>query len=243
MLNKKNYSSKYLFSIKNKVCLITGSEGGMGKEVVKLLKFNGAKVIKLDRYAIKTKQQNYYKVDYTQKKDFISFSKEIKKKFKKIDCIINFAGVSDSKNFEKNFQVNIFGTFYLIKNIFKLISKKGCSIINITSLNSELGFKNNPGYNSSKGALKLLTKSMAVDFAKFNIRVNNIGPGFIKTPMTKKSFNNKIKKNKRVARMIIKKYGHPSDLFGIILYLISDSSSYVTGQDFYIDGGFLSKGI
>ena len=69
----------------------------MGKEVVKLLKFNGAKVIKLDRYAIKTKQQNYYKVDYTQKKDFISFSKEIKKKFKKIDCIINFAGVSDSK--------------------------------------------------------------------------------------------------------------------------------------------------
>ena len=115
----------------------------MGKEVVKLLKFNGAKVIKLDRYAIKTKQQNYYKVDYTQKKDFISFSKEIKKKFKKIDCIINFAGVSDSKNFEKNFQVNIFGIFYLIKNIFKLISKKGCSIINITSLNSELGFKNN----------------------------------------------------------------------------------------------------
>ena len=84
MLNKKNYSSKYLFSIKNKVCLITGSEGGMGKEVVKLLKFNGAKVIKLDRYAIKTKQQNYYKVDYTQKKDFISFSKEIKRNLRKL---------------------------------------------------------------------------------------------------------------------------------------------------------------
>ena len=84
---------------------------------------------------------------------------------------------------------------------------------------------------------------MALDYGKYNIRVNNLGPGYIKTEMTKISFNSKILREKRLNRMIFQRYGNPDDLFGLILYLLSNSSKYVTGQDFYIDGGFLAKGI
>ena len=213
----------------------------MGIAISKLLEINGAHVIKVD---IKKKNKsNYYRLDLGNKEDLKIFCHNIKKKYNHIDGIINLAGVSDPSNFEKNFNINIFSVYYLITDLLNLMKKKGGSIINITSLNSELGFKNNPGYNSSKGALKLLTKSMALDYGKYNIRVNNLGPGYIKTEMTKISFNSKILREKRLNRMIFQRYGNPDDLFGLILYLLSNSSKYVTGQDFYIDGGFLAKGI
>jgi len=241
MSKSNHFLVKNLFSIKNKICLVTGSEGGMGKQVCALLKKNGAIVIGVDKS--KSKKKNYYQVDISNKEKLDFLETEIKKRFSKIDAIVNLAGVSDPLNFENNFRVNLFGIFNLTTNLISLMKKKGGSIINITSLNAELGFTNNPGYNSSKGALKLLTKSMAVDYGKYNIRVNNLGPGYIKTKMTELSYKNKKQKQKRIQRMIIKRYGNPSDLFGAIIYLISDCSNYLTGQDIYIDGGLLSKGI
>ena len=106
-----------------------------------------------------------------------------------------------------------------------------------------LGFSDNPGYNSSKGGLKLLSKSLAKDYAKYNIRVNNIGPGYFLTDMTKKFYRQKEKRKLRLSRIPMNRYGKPEELFGIIVYLISGASSYVTGQDFYIDGGLLAKGL
>ena len=117
----------------------------------------------------------------------------------------------------------------------------GGSIINITSLNSELGFPNNPAYVATKGGLKQLTKSLAVDLGKYNIRVNNIGPGYIKTNMTKQGWKN----NKQAIedRTILGRWGKPEDLIGSIIFLLSDASSYITGQDIYVDGGYLAKGL
>ena len=89
----------------------------------------------------------------------------------------------------------------------------------------------------------MLSKSLAVDLAKYNIRVNNVGPGYIKTKMTKKSFMNKNKRNERISRMLIKRYGNPEEVVGAIIFLITNASSYITGQDLYVDGGFLTKGI
>ena len=127
--------------------------------------------------------------------------------------------------------------------ILEHMKKKGGSIVNITSLNAELGFSKNPGYVSSKGALKMLTKSFCLDYAKYNIRINNLGPGYIKTKMTKKKFLNFKDRKTRIDRIPLGRYADPKDLVGPVIFLISEASSYMTGQDLYIDGGFLAKGI
>ena len=237
MLNSKN-----LFSVKEKTILVTGSSSDMARPLIEYLNSNGAEVIMVDKKSNQNKV-NFYKYDLSKKKSVLKFSKIILKKYTKIDAIINFIGISNPKDFEYNFKVNIFSIYYLVYGILNIIKNKECSIVNITSLNAELGFKNNPGYNSSKGALKMLSKSLAVDLAKYKIRVNNVGPGYIRTKMTKKSFFNKKEKKNRLSRMLIKKYGEPDDIVGIIIFLITNGSNYVTGQDFYIDGGFLSTGI
>ena len=120
--------------------------------------------------------------------------------------------------------------------------KKG-SIINITSLGAEMGFEKNPSYQVSKAGLKQLSKALACDWGHKNIRVNNICPGYFKTSMTIKSFKNKTLKSKRDARMILKKWGTPGDLVGPCIFLASDASSYITGADITVDGGWLAKGL
>ena len=89
----------------------------------------------------------------------------------------------------------------------------------------------------------MLTKSLCIDYAKYNIRINNIGPGYIKTKMTKKKFLNIRERKMRLDRIPLNRYWEPHELFGAVIFLLTDASSYVTGQDFYVDGGFLAKGI
>ena len=235
-----------LFNIKKKICVVSGANGGLGSKIVKGLLLNGAIVIGIDIKTtknIQSKNFQFIKVDLTKKKETHKLFVFIKKKFKKIDSIINICGVSDPNNFNNNIDVNLIAPFNLINSLQKLLFKKDSTIVNITSLNAELGFSKNPGYNSSKGALKMLTKALANDLAKNNVRVNNIGPGYFLTDMTKKFYKNKKARNVRLSRIPMNRYGKPDELVGSIIYLISNASSYITGQDIYIDGGLLSKGI
>ena len=117
------------------------------------------------------------------------------------------------------------------------------SIVNITSLNAKLGFPNNPAYVAAKGGLKMLGKSLARDWGTFGIRVNNLGPGYIKTDMTKKSFNNLKIRKIREKRTMLGKWGEIKDLLGPCIFLISNASNYITGQDLYVDGGWISNGL
>ena len=242
------YNINNLFSLKDKNIIVTGAAGGLGKKITSLLLSNNARVVATDISKINLNHKNLIKIekiDLTNKFDFDKF-KKLSRKIKKINCLINFCGVSHDNSFKKIVDVNFTSAFDLLKYFTDYISKnkiKHSSVINISSLNSELGFSKNPGYVSSKGALKMLTKSFAVDYANLGIRFNNVGPGYFKTPMTKKKYINLKERKKRISRIPLGRYGSPEELFGIIVYLLSDASLYVTGQDFYIDGGFLAKGI
>ena len=121
--------------------------------------------------------------------------------------------------------------------------KRSGSIINITSLGAELGFPGNPSYVASKGGLKQLGKAMAVDLAQYNIRVNNVCPGYFKTDMTRKSYNDPHLREARNKRIMLGRWGNPSDLVGPCIFLASEAASYITGIDLLVDGGWVAKGL
>ena len=140
--------------------------------------------------------------------------------------------------------VDLYAPFALCRVFSPLMAKVGGgSIINITSINAERGFSDNPAYAASKGGLRQLTNALANDLAAFNIRVNTIGPGYMRTDMTAKSWEDTERRSKLEDRTMLGRWGVPDDLAGITLLLASEASSYITGQHIYVDGGWLAKGM
>ncbi len=230
--------------IKNKKIVITGSSSGIGFYITqKLLKKN--KVIGISRRSKKTKYYNY-QLDINDYKQVGIFYDFCKKKFKKIDLLINCAGITreghDINNFTDTINTNLISTFYLTSKLYKLMKKNSC-IINISSIAGHQAFPNNPAYNCSKAGLNMLTKSLALDYAKKKIRVNSLTLGYFKTPMTMKSYNNITKKTIRSKNTMLNRWGKLEDLMGAINFLGTKSSTYFTGQEILLDGGWTSKGM
>ena len=243
---------KSIFSIKNKVIIITGVSSGIGKYIAEQLVLHDAIVYGISRGKVKNPIFNNIVCDLS---NFSLLKKKIKQIFKKhnqISVLINNAGITKiTKNLDENLKffdevikINTKAPIFLSNECSKYMSKSNSgSIINICSLASKIGFPNNTSYIASKGALYQSTKSLALDLAKKNIRVNNILPGYIKTRMTIKSYNNKKKYSLRKNRTMLNKWGLPEDILGALIFLASDSSKYITGSDIVIDGGWLSKGL
>ena len=252
--------NKKLFNIKNFVTIVTGSGRGIGLEIATGFYKYGAKVVRIDINLKKHKLYKFddYKIDLTKQKLVDRCLNKIKHGYGRIDVLINNAGVTtynlnkkvsktilyDEKILKETLSVNLIAAYNLSNKVCNIMSKrKKGSIINITSLAAERGFIGNPSYQVSKAGLKQLTKALACDWGQKNIRINNVCPGYIKTPMTLRSFkNSKLKKN-RDTRMILKRWGEPKDLVGPCIFLASDSSSYITGSDIFVDGGWLAKGL
>ena len=171
----------------------------------------------------------------------------------RIDILVNNAGITAVQTSESHTEedwdnvllINLKVPFLLSQKVARNMIEKGegGSIINITSLGAELGLSNVPGYVASKGGLKQLTKTLAFDWAKYRIRVNNIGPGYMKTDMTRRSYGDLELKKSRDNRIMLDRWGESADLAGPAVFLASDASSYITGQDIYVDGGWLAKGV
>ena len=113
-----------------------------------------------------------------------------------------------------------------------------------------MAFPNNPAYPATKGGLKMLTKSFAYELGKHNIRVNNIGPGYFKTEFHKQdgrlqklNWEDRAILKERSDKTLLGRWGEPDDISGLAVFLCSDCSSYITGQDIYVDGGWLTKGL
>jgi NAD(P)-dependent dehydrogenase (short-subunit alcohol dehydrogenase family) len=239
-----------MFKINKMVIVVTGSGRGIGYKIAKELGAYGAKVIRIDKsYSKKVENSLDIKFDLKNLKSIKNIIKKIKNKYKKIDGLVNCAGVTfhnshSQKEFDETFKVNLFAAYELTKFICPLMAKnKKGAIVNITSLGATFGFSKNPSYQMSKAALKQLTKSIAVDWGSKGIRCNNISPGYINSGMTNKSFNKTKSSNDRTNRMAIKRWGNPGDLVGPVIFLLSSASSYITGADINVDGGWSIKGI
>lgn len=241
------------FNLKNQIVIVTGGTQGIGKYISKTLASEGCFVYSIARSFAKTKnlgKLTNVKLDIRNTCEVSEVLENIYSKHKCIDTLINCAGISfknntyDLDNFRETLEVNLNSQFYISKEVFKYMKlKNNGSIINVSSINSKMGFSNNPGYISSKGALSALTKALSKDFGKYNIRVNSICPGYIKTKMTEKSFKNSKLSKQRISRNIIQRWGVPKDLIGAVILLSSKSSSYMTGSEIVIDGGFSANGI
>ena len=241
-----------IFDLSKKNIIVTGSNRGNGLAISKGLIKAGAKVIRIDKKFNTNLNSDDYQFDLSKISEIPSLVLKLSKKYKKIFGLVNNAGITvstdnpykDFKAYEETLNVNLHSVFVLCSEICPIMAKnKSGSIINITSLGAHLGFEGNPSYQISKSGVRQLTKSLARDWGKNGIRVNNICPGYIKTSMTSKSYNDKKEKKKRQNRMILNRWGSPADLIGPAVFLLSNSSSYITGSDITVDGGWIANGM
>jgi len=252
-----------LFSLHNKIAIVTGAARGNGKAISEALGKSGAKVILIDilEKELKNTEKNLQKkgikvkgivADITKEDEIKRIIKIVKRDFKKIDILVNNAGVTFPSNFinysekdwEKTFDVNLKSVFRISQELAKImIKQKSGVIINIGSISAVVALPNNPAYNASKAALVQLSKSMALDLGNYGIRVNCLTLGYFKTKMTQKSWNSIKLRKKRTERTILGRWGESKDLTGIIIFLASNASNYITGENIFLDGGWTSKGL
>jgi len=255
---KKNKLMKNFFNLKNKKVIITGSSGQIGSFLVDTLINQGSMVIGIDVKKPKKKfgkNFRFYKADISDynQNNLVFF--EIFKKFKKIDCLVNNAGVAIFDPFTKRTEddldwvinVNLKSYFYSIKNFYNFSDKtKKKSIINISSVYSYISpdpriyskhdRKSSEIYGATKAGINQITRYFAVHLSDKNIRVNAVSPGGIYNP---KSHNKNFVK-KYSYRTPMKRMANIKEIIGAIIYLISDTSSYTNGHNIIIDGGMSS---
>lgn len=245
----------------NKVAIVTGAAGGMGKADAVLFAKEGAKVVITDLQEEKLNEAVQEIVDnggeaigikhnVTSEEDWIRVVEETISRFGKIDILVNNAGISNAtpmlemtvEQWDKTMSINVTGTFLGQKHVIPhMINNGGGSIVNISSIAGLTGGSGAGAYTASKGAVRLLTKATAVDFAKHNIRVNSVHPGYIKTPMTVELMADEKMKAWFLSQSPLPRLGEAEDIAKGVLFLASDESSYITGIELPIDGGYYAK--
>lgn len=249
-----------LFSIKNKIVLITGSSQGLGWIMAKALAEAGAQVIingrneqKLSKASQKLKefglQVDGFSFDITNTAEINTAVDQIAEKYGSIDILVNNAGIQirspleqfADQDWQDIMNTNLSGAFKVSRAVVpQMISRKEGKIINICSLQSELGRSTIAPYAAAKGGLKMLTKAMATEWAQHNIQVNGIGPGYFITDMTKSLAENQEFDQWLKHRTPAQRWGKPEELIGTLIFLASAASSFVNGQIIFVDGGILA---
>jgi gluconate 5-dehydrogenase len=246
-----------LFNIEGKRILVTGSTGGLGYVLAEGLAKAGALVILNGRtqekveIAVNAFIKKGYKAfghtfDITDASEVERQITAIEKNFGPIDVLVNNAGIQHRapleefklEDWNKVINTNLTGAFTVSKAVVKgMIQRQSGKIINICSLQSELARPSIAPYATAKGGLKMLTRGMATEWAKYNIQVNAIGPGYFKTDMTRALYENQEFDTWLCKRTPANRWGNPEELIGTLIYLASNASSFVNGQIVYVDGG------
>jgi NAD(P)-dependent dehydrogenase (short-subunit alcohol dehydrogenase family) len=248
-----------------KVVVITGGASGIGKACAVRCAHEGAKVAVCDIQDNMGKEvaaninneglsAKYYHIDVSKENEVEKMFRNIVSELGLIEGLVNAAGIADPKNdnvpihegkletWERILRVNLIGVLLCTKHALPYMIRAGKgSIVNVSSLTALIAL---PGvaYTASKGAVLAITRLCAVEYAKYNIRVNSIAPGFVDTPLLQSIWKEDISKAKELERSIpINRLGKPEEVASVITFLLSDDASYITGTNTIIDGGFTSK--
>jgi NAD(P)-dependent dehydrogenase (short-subunit alcohol dehydrogenase family) len=253
--------------LQNKVAVVTGGAKGIGRAACHLMAEEGAKIALTDisdekgqEVVTRIKEAGgeawYWHLDVSKEEDVAQAFSEIHGKFGKIDVLVNNAGIAGidkptheipNEEWMKVLAVNVNGVFYCTKHAIAYMKNgSGGSIINLSSIYGIISAPDIPPYHASKGAVRLMTKTDALLYAKDSIRVNSIHPGYIWTPlvedMAKKSDEGEEGFRKKLDNLHpIGHIGEPEDIAYGIVYLASDEAKFVTGSELIIDGGYTAQ--
>ena len=240
-----------MINFKDKKILITGASGGIGNELVK--KFNslsgkvlatGTKIEKLNSLKKQFPEVEILKFDLSEHSNIEEFIDNVSSKLSGLDIVINNAGINmdnlslrmKDEEWKKVIDINLTSTYYLCKSsIKKMLKNKYGRIINITSIVGHTGNIGQSNYAASKAGIIGMSKSLAIEYAKKNITINCVSPGFIQTDMTEKISENV--KNVLISKIPMSKLGTGEDVANTVAFLSSDAASYITGETIHVNGG------
>ena len=237
--------------LKKKNIIITGASGGIGNSIVKKLNECGANILasgtrteKLEELKNKFNNIKILKFDISQSEKIEDFIENASNELGGLDCIINNAGVTQDnlairmslEEWKNVLNINLTSTFLMSKfAIKKMLKNKSGKIVNITSVVGHTGNLGQANYTASKAGIVAMSKSLAIEYAKKNINVNCISPGFIKTAMTDK-IDDKFKEI-IVSKIPSARLGEPDDIANAVVFLSSNQSSYINGETLHVNGG------
>ena len=241
-----------MIDLKNKNIIVTGASGGIGNSIVKKLSEAGANILasgtkieKLEELKKNFEKIKILKFDISQRDKIEEFIEDsIKELGGNLDCVVNNAGVTQDnlairmslEEWQKVIDINLTSTFLMSKfAIKKMLKNKSGKIINITSVVGHTGNLGQTNYTASKAGIIAMSKSLAIEYAKKNININCISPGFIRTAMTDK-IDDKYKEV-IISKIPSARLGEPDDIANTVLFLASDISNYINGETIHVNGG------
>jgi NAD(P)-dependent dehydrogenase (short-subunit alcohol dehydrogenase family) len=242
------------FALTDRVVVVTGASRGIGAAVASGLARAGAQVHGLSRSNNGPTEIKHYGCDLADTGQIDEVIAEIGTRAGHIDSLINAAGVSlppadrdgrhELERFNRTLAIDLTSAYACILAVLPFLRQAGGgAILNITSINSIRGFPGNPGYVAAKAGLAGLTRALAVDLAPDRVRVNALAPGYVHTQMTSSSYDDPVLHEQRRCHTALGRWGSVDDMIGAALFLVSPASSYVTGQELFVDGGWTVNGL
>ena len=241
-----------MIDLKNKNIIVTGASGGIGNSIIEKLNSVGANILasgtrieKLEDLKNKFKNIKILKFDISQSEKIDMFIENATKELGgSLDCLINNAGITQDnlairmslEEWKKVIDINLTSVFLMSKcAIKKMLKNKSGKIVNITSVVGHTGNVGQANYTASKAGIVAMSKSLAIEYAKKNININCISPGFIKTAMTDKLDENF--KEAIVSKIPSARLGEPKDIANAVVFLCSNQSNYINGETLHVNGG------
>jgi NAD(P)-dependent dehydrogenase (short-subunit alcohol dehydrogenase family) len=244
------------FNLTGKVCVVTGAGRGIGRAIAEGLARHGARVVLsgrteatlVDAAAAMGEAASVQVADVSREGDVLALRDAVLARDGRIDVLVNNAGVNpifrgieriSLAEWQSIIDINLTGTFLCCKHLAGAMAESGSgSVINISSVAGHVGLLRSVPYCASKGGVELLTRALALDWAKRGVRVNTLAPGWVDTDLTHGLLEHDTHGRRLLDHTPLGRFAKPGDMVGAAVFLASDASAYMTGQSLLIDGGW-----